>query len=252
MSWLSSALDSLTGSSGKETTKQKPASWDSIGQGSEAIWDAAIDLIHGNATGNSLQQMIAQDTAAKKAASDAYLSEMSGLDSNLISTLTGLTDKYNTDTSSYLGDYTDKIGNYETKMNTPAFYLNMGGNNVGVQTGGTRSAIQQLTDMADTLYGNQISNAENQYTKGSTLADTTYGVGSNAAERTQEAAQTYTPNAAALSTLEKLWDMGMQMQGLRFSLPSTTTTGEYTPSVLQSISDLMSTATDTAALFAGG
>lgn len=228
------------GSSGSQTTTVTPASMDQIGSGASDIWDLAIDSVLGTSTASStaelrsdltpeertqaerikqnlqqlegisasqwydpandirtlrqqlapytvqgtttnqgLQGMIAEDTKFKEAAAEEYLNTMAGHDTNIIDALTG----------------------YQNKLQTPAFYLNLGGKNVGVNTGGTRDAISQLTD----------------------LATMKYGVGSDAAQRALTEAVTFTPNAAGMQFFNTIWPMAMQLQNLRFGLPSETT-----------------------------
>lgn len=154
-------------------------------------------------------EQLQEDYDFKKDASGQYLNDMGTADEALLGSIGDTTDQY-----------TDKLGGLEDTLNTPAFYLNLGGKNVGVNTRGTRQNVELLADLAQGGYNADVNRANTGYT-----------VGSNAATRGLTQAETYTPNGAFLDYFQKtLMPLASHLNDLRYGLPSTTETGSLSGS----------------------
>ena len=172
----------------------------------------------------SLLERIQEDWQYKKDASDAYLDEMTGVDTDFLNALDSAT-----------GGFKGKLGESEGMIKTPKFYLNLGGRNVGAVPGANRNAANLLAQLAEAGYNADINRA-----------NTGYQVGSGAATRDLTAAETYAPNAAQIDfTKNFLFPLAMQMQGLRYQTPSQTTTGTLSsdPSFLEKLQTVSQTVT---------
>lgn len=205
----------------KSEKKQSAAPWEAD---QLPFWDEYKNLFLGQ--GGSFDDnlkggyrgMLGEDTAAREQAGKKYVGDSRRAGSQFLDQSKQNLSKYDTDIENILSSYISPLKG------------TMGGKEVGITPGANQRAIANLTDVRGKQY-----DAQNQYSgKEKSVMD-------EMATRKLNQANTFTPNASDLAYLEYLMPLIMQMQGLRYSIPSSTTntTESGQPGVFQALASVV-------------
>ena len=167
----------------------------------------------------SLQEKMAENLSAQEGASSTRNQTMQQLVNQFLGAGKNYTGSLANNEQTFRQE-TDKIGKDAA---TPYMRIALGGQPVDMISKRQLSLADQLGDLA-----------KGRYLAGSNTADKTYGTAKDAfgvqgeqADRVYQHGQTYTPHAADAQFFDKLWPIVSQLQGFRYSTPSSVNTASY-------------------------
>lgn len=144
------------------------------------------------------------------------------------------------DSGRLTGDYGEEItrrqSDFDKALSSPIRgLLSANGQPLGFLSRGMQNVARSKFDTG-------TGTARNLYETGLTDAALRATTGENMANMQFDHSNTFTPNAAYMSYMDKLWPMVSQLQGFRFQTPSTTqtATGTYEPTLADKVGGVTS------------
>jgi len=161
--------------------------------------------------GSAYQENLAEDNQARQDASQNLVNQSTGIENDLINSLTSATNKY-----------TGDIDRITQQNSSPKFNINVGGQTLGVIPQGNINLMDQLANMSGKTYNANSTLAGNKRNSLSGLAQMQAGHDS-----------TFTPNQSYFQYMDYLGNLANHYNDQRFQIPSSygTTTTTNTPSL---------------------